>query len=621
MVTSSALATAAITPLIKGIIDDLYSNLKESTSNFLGKSRSEIKDQTVTRSLLSITKVKTLWSIEKEVSLYDFYYPSTIEFSKKITKKINSTQEFGKIGNYIIQGTAGQGKSIFLRFLCGQELKSDISSGKIPIFIELRRISKDQSLNDLILTTLEKFKLPHSKSAWEYLASSGRFILLLDAFDEIDPSLVSKTLGEIENICEIFRDKIQIIVTSRPDADIQKSSFFRVFKLSPLSKSDHAPFLKKICIDKEQATNLLSVLKDSPSDVASLLTTPLMMTLLVILYKSLQTIPDTVPKFYEELFDVLFYRHDHSKPGFRRKRFTQLDDGSVKKLFSALCFFVRLNGLGVLSNQQMEACCEMASKATAINVDFVNFKSELIKTICLMQEEGFEISFIHKSVAQYYAASFVSKSADEFSEKFYQLAHQQKNWELELKFLSQIDSYRFNKEYEIPLLKRASSQIGINIDIPLDTDIERINNYFMSKTYLVIASEDELRDFEKHKAKNIFIGWSAGRQNTATDTDSKNKEGRDAIENFLFMWVYPIFDFLQTNSEKIPANLIQIEKKHKFVPIKIFEEIIKAKSLSGSKNVLSTLNNRYLLAKNIVHTEGRKADMLTEFLISSRVEK
>lgn len=607
--TAAALASSGIISLIKKILDDLYAGVKNEAINRLGKSRADIKEQPIARSLLSVTKVKTLWNIEKEVSLYDFYYPSTIEFSQSVVKKINSIGEFGRVGNYVIQGTAGQGKSIFLRFLCGQELKTDTSSGRLPIFIELRRISKEQNLTNLILDALGKYKLPNSISAWEYLANSGNVILLLDAFDEIDPSIVSRTLGEIEHYCELFRDNIQILVTSRPDADIQNSNFFRVFKLAPLRPVDHAPFLKKICIDKDQAANLLKVLKESSTDVSNLLTTPLMMTLLVILYKSLQTVPDTVPKFYEELFDVLFYRHDHSKPGFRRKRFTQLDDGSVKKLFSAFCFYSRLNNFGTLSNQQMEDCLQMASKATGITVDFLSMKSELIKTICLMQEEGFEISFIHKSVAQYYSASFVSKSADKFAEKFYELALNNSNWDLELKFLSEIDSYRFNKLFEIPLLKRICGEIGINIDIPKSDDFMKIEKYYSSNGSIVVTPKKERGKKGPKDRSNTFAGWSSGH--------NPYKKSRNAADEFMWSFVGPIFTFLELNEDKLPKELIQAEDEHRFIPVLSFGEIISEFIKVGGFNIYTTIHKRYKEANTVVETEGRKVDMLAPFLLTN----
>ena len=208
----------------------------------------------------------------------------------------------------------------------------------------------------MIQITLKKLQLPGSVESWRAFASSGRFILLLDGFDEVDPALADRTISDIETEADLFADSLQILVTSRPDADIQKSSKFRVCKLQALDFSDHEPFLTRICEDKSQAANLFQAVEKSSAEVRYLLTTPLMMTLLVILYKSLQTIPDTVPRFYEELFDVLFYRHDQSKPGFRRKRFTTLDDTSLKKLFSAFCFYARLHNFGVLTQYCLVRC-------------------------------------------------------------------------------------------------------------------------------------------------------------------------------------------------------------------------------------------------------------------------
>jgi len=447
--------------VLKKILDDVYPKAKDVFFNNLTEKRSDIDDLKIVRALTSIVKIKTLWNVENEVSLYEFYYPSRVSFPLGIEKRVNSLKELGERSNIVIQGTAGQGKSIFLRYLCGQELNVATTSNRVPVFVELRRVRDDMGVHDLLLEALQKYKLPHTQEAWTYLASTGKFVLLLDAFDEIDPSLASKSIYEIENIIDLYGDKLQIVVTSRPDAEIQKSHKFRVCKLMPLSDDDHLPFLQRICQEAEQAENLIKTLEGSTSDIRELLTTPLMMTLLVIVFKALHTIPDTVPKFYEELFDVLFYRHDNSKPGFKRKRFTQLDDSKIKDVFSAFCFYVRLYGLGVLTNAKFHELVKKASASTGLSVNSDGFKDELIKTLCLMQQDGFEYSFIHKSVVQYYAASFVRNSSGDFPAKFYQLAGKHgSDWDLELKFLSQIDSYNFSKYYEVPML-RAAAKDGV----------------------------------------------------------------------------------------------------------------------------------------------------------------
>lgn len=605
---TTTLSAAVGAALVKKVVDDIYDGFKKSGINMLGKARSDVKESAIARALNSTTKVKTLWNIEKEVSLYDFYYPSTIEFSKDTKKKISAIKDFGHSGHFVIQGTAGQGKSIFLRYLCGQELNPTHTSGRVPIFIELRRITKEQDLKSLIQSSLEKYKLPHTPEAWKALAESGKFILLLDAFDEIDPLLVTKTIGDLEALVELHHESLQIIITSRPDSDIQKSNFFRVFRLSQLSATDHAPFLKKICSDKEQAESLLKVLKDSTSDVSSLLTTPLMMTLLVILYKSLQTIPDTVPKFYEELFDVLFYRHDHSKPGFRRKRYTQLDDGIVKRLFSAFCFYSRLKGYGVLTNQQLHECCAQAAVACNQAFDAEKFKSELVKTICLMQEEGFEVSFIHRSVAQYYAASFVRNSGEEFAQRFYNLAKENRGWELEIKFLSQIDTYRFAKYFEMPQLLGFANAAGISVECEAADDAKKIHEY-LSSVVSVVSSVN----IDKKKGGNsvTFLGWSSS-------VDILGVERQTVWGEFIFAWIRPLIDHLSTlRAPQLhdPDAGVRPEQ-HAFTKVATYESYLVDASKEAQSKVLEKFKSRFSSCKAIIDTEENKARMLESFLSS-----
>lgn len=509
MPITTTLVAAGTTALLKRALDDVYLKIKEVSINQIGRARSDLKEAAIARALSLTTKVKTLWNVEREVSLYDFYYPSSISFSEGAEKKIGNLKELGSRQNYVIQGTAGQGKSIFLRYLCGQELMPASSSNRVPIFIELRRVRTGFTVQHLILEALQKFKLPFTDAAWDFLASSGKFVLLMDAFDEVDPELANRVVNEIEGIAELYGTALQIIITSRPDADIQRSSHFRVCKLAPLDRDDHLPFLKKICPDKGQAESLMKVLQGSSTEIRDLLTTPLMMTLLVILYKSLQTVPDTVPRFYEELFDVLFYRHDHSKPGFRRKRFTQLDDSKIKKLFSAFCFYVRLEGLGVLTNSQFETCLARATKACDETVDPTKFKDELVKTVCLMQQDGFEYSFIHKSVTQYYAASFVRSSSDDFAAKFYELASKPgRNWDLELRFLAQIDTFRYTKWHEITLLNKAAYALQYSFGDQDDDAASRLNDHLLGKISLVFREREPVDDTDVRPEGKFVIAWS-----------------------------------------------------------------------------------------------------------------
>lgn len=605
---TATLALAGATQIVKKVIDDLYAKAKDEATRRIGKARSSVNEASVAKSLASVTKVKTLWNVTKEVSLYQFYFPSYVQFEGLARKAIKSIDGFGKLQNFVIQGTAGQGKSIFLRYLCGQELVENSSSGRVPIFVELRRLRSDFSIDALILDALKKYKLPSTSDAWEHLANSGKFVLLMDAFDEIDPNLVSKAISDIEALCDLFDDRLQIIITARPDAEIQKSAKFRVCRLAPLEPSDHHAFLKKICAESGQADSLMKVINASSSDIRGLLTTPLMMTLLVILYKSLQTVPDTIPKFYEELFDVLFYRHDQSKPGFRRKRYTALDDSKLKALFAAFCFYVRLRGLGVMSSAQFQEVLSQAVQAGHEQVDPDKFRDELTKTACLMQQDGFEISFIHKSVAQYYAASFVSKSSDGFARAFYNLAAKhERDWNLELKFLSQVDSYRFCKHYELPLINRIARNIEYSFSV-YDPKAES-NLCDVMFGLAIVTSPVQSSGQTASKKKNI-VGWIAPHPS------------EEVLSQLVHPWVSHLHKNGLSNMEVDDLGMAskkpRTRGKNGFEESPLLASAYRDQILSlcpeVAKETLKVLQARHDAAQAIVVAEEAKTEMLAAFV-------
>ena len=86
---------------------------------------------------------------KKTSTIDEIYFPAKILVGKSTGKLITSAAElFGRTSRIsLILGTAGQGKSVFLRYLCLQDLDLE---GKIPLFIELRKIDKEKDLKSLL---------------------------------------------------------------------------------------------------------------------------------------------------------------------------------------------------------------------------------------------------------------------------------------------------------------------------------------------------------------------------------------------------------------------------------------------------------------------------------------
>ncbi len=458
MAGESLLAAAK---LLSKPLEDLYSLGKEKAGSRLLRWRQAKHINSLYKKIDAVQKIKTIWQIDKEVKLMTFYYPLKVQINNKATP-ITDIRELGPSGNCVIQGIVGQGKSIFLRYLCIREL----ALGKrIPIFFELRRIERTQTLRSHIDGVLKTYGFEINDDLFDFYASSGKFVFLLDAFDELDSELVSGVVNELELLAQQYPN-LQIIITSRPDSGIERSAHFRVFPLSLLTPEDHRPFLEKIVPESDRVRDLLKAIKGSSAQIHELLRTPLMLTLLVLVYKAEQTIPSALSEFYENLFQTLLTRHDKSKPGYSRKRHCELTDRQIKTIFEGFCFVARQKGYLVLTEEQLSECLGTASKFTGLKCDEKGFAQDITKVTCLMQEEAFRYHFIHKSVLEFHAASFVRHSHNDMAVKFYAKlqAGAWRNWHQELVFLSQIDTYRFTKYFLIPSLHDTFKELAVSSD-------------------------------------------------------------------------------------------------------------------------------------------------------------
>lgn len=465
---AEALTASLILKALAVPAHDIYELGKAKLHTQLQQLRNEKSLKALARRLQRIEKVKTFWSDNKEVVISSFYYPSKIVDDESDPVTVSSLAEFPQ-GHYcfVIEGTVGQGKSIFMRYLAAQELRREKDS-RIPVFAELRFLQPEESLESFIFGALEASGLRASRELFELYAQSGKVVLFLDAFDEIDQSLVKRTIRDLERLAGLY-PHLSIIVSARPQSGIQHASAFHVVKLAPLTKRDHRPFVLQLTNSEDQTASILKATSKSSASIDGLLTTPLLLTLIVILYAAQQHIPNSVAEFYSELFDVLFYKHDRTKSGFVRKRHVDVGEQKIKRLFEGVCFYSTLKQYRSFKADQFASCVEHACKHVAVEVEVGKFRDELVKTACLLKEEGQELSFIHKSVQEFYAAAFVARSADAFAQRFYSAVREEStrlfgNWAQPLAFLSEIDEWRYAKFYWLEFAQEMARHCGLSAD-------------------------------------------------------------------------------------------------------------------------------------------------------------
>jgi hypothetical protein len=571
--------------ILKKPLDDVYELGKEKFQSQLGKWKIDKNIAGLHKKISSIQNVKTIWQVEKEVNLKKFYYPSKLIIDNN-PQIISQIKKIPNETNVVIQGTVGQGKSIFLRYLCSQELRSGL---KIPIFFELRKIQKDKSLKQHLSIVLDSWGFEINDELFDFFANSGKFIFLLDGFDEIEPSLVASIVNELEVFSEKYQD-LQILVTSRPDSGIEKSAYFRVYNLAPLAPQDYEGILKKLINNDEQEQNILAALNDSSTKINELLTTPLMITLLVLVYKAEQKIPEQFSEFYNNLFQTLLLRHDKSKPGYVRAKNCQINERKLQEIFEAFCFLASKESLTTMNFEKIHELTNNAIQNTKIDCDASSFIKDISKIACLVIEEGLDYHFIHKSVREYHAANFIKRRPDDFVIKFYGAMLQGKweDWKQELDFLSQVDEYRFTKYFLIPYIET----FLLNID--------SVTNFHEIKDIYIIDSIIRVIGLYKDSLNMAYYG---GFRSDYISIFS--------IGNVIFNYV--------NNENLIPDNKKEELKTLKVGDLNCIE--IKASNLIEilglASEVLEILNkdyhNLFLLYQekcNFIENEEKKSNML-----------
>lgn len=431
--------TKVLSPIVASIAKDLVGVFKDG----IVKMEAARSSENIAKLVLNINTVKTIWSKDRGILLDEFYYQPKIvcKFSKKVIDVSELLEQ-----NSVIEGIVGQGKSMLMRKLCN----AVIDLGRIPVFLELRMLSKDRTLKDLVLDYLDACSIKGGEVVFHHLAHTGKIALILDGFDEISFEVVKSTVYQIEQLQKKYPGLIQVVST-RPNNAISNLAGFKLFSIAPLGQSDYVPFLNKLIKDVIFKANLNIAIDQASPSIKGVITTPLMLTLLCLVYENESEIPSSLPDFFDRLFNAVFTRHDKFKVGFNRELSSGLSESKIRKLFDSFCFMTLQFGHGrSMAYSEFETIFIRACKFTpSIDCDVDGFKKDITQVACLMLEDGFdEIVFLHKSILEYHAAAFIKGSSEEVCKKFYEKAPGNVYvWLDVLVFLSYIDSYRYSKYF------------------------------------------------------------------------------------------------------------------------------------------------------------------------------
>jgi len=322
--------------------------------------------------------------------------------------------ELAKRKHIVVVGLAGSGKSMFMKYATICKFENPVNG--VPLFVDLRKINplSEKNLLTYIRTSCSNPTSNITKERFDLALKCGAFSLFLDGFDEIDYEARDEIQKQLLEIKGRF-SKVSIVVSSRPDDRFGSWLSFYVFEVDRLSKKQTLSLIRGFDYDagvkKRFAQEVTSRLYDSHT---SFMSSPLLTTIMLLTYEEFAEIPDKMHMFYSQAFDTLYQKHDAQKEQFQRKTRTGLTREDFKSCFSAFCAMSYLEQNYSFNDATLEETARNAvnySKQTGKAFAKVTPKQlidDLRESVCMLQPDGLEFTFVHRSFQEYFAALFVT---------------------------------------------------------------------------------------------------------------------------------------------------------------------------------------------------------------------
>lgn len=369
----------------------------------------------LTTLLEKYSRAKSFLLRGESVPLYRFYVPLDLHGSNIHIRAAGIAEILKTSTMVIVAGSAGSGKSMLIRHLL---LDALARKGQVPVFIELRHFNDfDGTLGQLAFRTLSACGFSMDEVYVNKALELGHFLLFLDGYDEVSPTRRHHARTAILDFVK-SNDRNAIVLTSRPDPELEGWQQFAVLQVCPLTLESARSLVEKLPFDSEIKTRFLTDLNAGMFvKHKDFLSNPLLLSIMLLSYGQSASIPNKISVFYNQAYEALFERHDVLKDGFRRQRLTPLDIQDFARIYAAFCILAY--DKRKLEFTQLEAieAIEESQSISGITCNKQDYLTDLIQSVCMMVQEGLSIVYAHRSFQEYFAARFICEAKPDVQEQ------------------------------------------------------------------------------------------------------------------------------------------------------------------------------------------------------------
>ncbi|WP_341919557.1 NACHT domain-containing protein [Polaromonas sp. YR568] len=367
-------------------------------------------------SIAAHEKICTILDPSLELSLESVYVPlsvRTLAGDHTVEVKSFPSKLFADSPQNLIIDSAGMGKSTLSRFILLQCARADRPK-YLPIFIELRRMKSGETLLEFISKEIALFKNSEfSEEVLLFLLGTNQFLLMLDGVDELAEGNRRAFVDGLRKILTKC-SKCPMWITSRNDPILTEFPSLVRWSVLPLTRTRAYQLIRQYEKNEQLASQLIATLKVSaPDTVGTFLGTPLLVVLLVGSYENKPLVPVKRSNFYHQVFDALFERHDAIKGGFVRNRKSNLSVDQFHQILRALGFCLIRDGTVEFDfNTYCQRIAKVKQLVPHILFEDSELLSDLLHAVPLLVQEGGKYRFVHKSMIDFFAASYICTDLD-----------------------------------------------------------------------------------------------------------------------------------------------------------------------------------------------------------------
>lgn len=420
----------------------------------------------------------------------NIYVSIGVEYEKKKidTDTVDSMLRISN--NILILGTGGIGKSMMMRYLF---LNTADRGEYVPVLLELRKISNQAvgqiSILDLIYSCMDDFDVKLPKDQFEYSLRLGKYLFLMDGFDEVKDNQAAETAAAIQSFCSKY-PKNPCIITSRPRRDTTPLETFTTVESLPLTKDQAILLASKIWKEdektKEFCRQLDEELYEKHRDFAE---NPLLLSMMFLTFMRNNSIPNHLAEFYNKAYDALYSAHDSNDKGCYRREFRcqKLDEPGFRLILSHFCFQSYFKEDYEFKREEiLEYLQKSIQKLGFKDVSADDYLEDLRNAVCIIIKDGDIYRFSHRSFQAYFAACYTSSAlTDEQQRKLFDsVLHEELFWDREdyYELLVQISRQRFI----VNALEENLRAIQEEVNAQPDPDI-----YFFELQFSAISTQND----------------------------------------------------------------------------------------------------------------------------------